>query len=265
MWGSLLLQVDPVSLNASQRIHLVNTVSEYLHLQQEPISLFSNTKALSHIRVCGPSNLKERDLEGDATIRKITELIWRVGCMPKQVLCPQGTFVLESDNLAKQLDVPVCGLRILRTVEAFKKVKRDLRDQPSSHSLSLPTLTGTAKTQGYVTSMQNTKEQMNSRVFNVLQYFSMTKIPSLSNDRSESLSLSFEHITPLLLGPSAYTGSPTVMTTDLQRLPTSLTSGPDLEAPETYGYSHSESSRQAHMKSQGKSTAATGLGVNGVR
>ncbi|XP_055087497.1 uncharacterized protein LOC129457370 [Periophthalmus magnuspinnatus] len=249
IWGNLLLDASPVHLNASRRIHLVNTVADLLHLQGNSISLFSskNFNVYFHemLKVCSPTNLHE-DLEKAATFRNLTQLLWRFGCRSQeQLFFLQDKFsnAFVRDILMKQLDIPVFALRLLCTVEVAHKVKRDLRLDLSTFLSQLSSTTA----QRYTASEAQTFAQTNDITLNHFVQSSDTFASDHTESDMGTLLLSFEdNITPVF---------PTQLhvTTNFPRLPTSLTSGSDQGWSdiwtETYWYSHSESARPVPLKS----------------
>nr|XP_008301174.1 PREDICTED: uncharacterized protein LOC103373134 [Stegastes partitus] len=83
-WATLLLQLNPTTLDANQRIHLVSTMADYLRLLLSFVSLFSQRKPFTlkqdKLRVCRQGGLAEkRDAIGD-----VAEIVWPVGCQEEE-------------------------------------------------------------------------------------------------------------------------------------------------------------------------------------
>nr|XP_019947919.1 PREDICTED: uncharacterized protein LOC109632858 isoform X1 [Paralichthys olivaceus]XP_019947920.1 PREDICTED: uncharacterized protein LOC109632858 isoform X1 [Paralichthys olivaceus] len=130
-WANLLLQLNPVTLNASQRLHLVSTMADYLHLPMGSVCLFTQDKPfmqrLKRLRVSGQSGFAEKaDISGDTA-----ELVWPVGCPGEEGQSDLATVLEHSVKmgaLARLLGASVLEWRILCAPGGlWQRVKRDLQ------------------------------------------------------------------------------------------------------------------------------------------
>lgn len=131
IWAILLIDLKPVTLNATQRLRLVTTMAESLRLHHSSVSLLSSRK---------PFNLKQEKLrvclqgvKQDA-IGNSAELLWRIGCQ-EEVRQSTIAKVLEHSMKAGSLETlvgaPVVGWRVLCLAsERQRKIKRA---QPPTH------------------------------------------------------------------------------------------------------------------------------------
>ncbi|XP_069012854.1 uncharacterized protein [Embiotoca jacksoni] len=135
IWANLLLQVNPVTLDASHRIRLVSTMADYLHLLLSFVSLFTQRKSLllrEKLRVCGQGRLAEKqDAIGD-----VAELLWPVGCLEEERQIDLAEVLkhsMKAGSLANLLGAPIVGWRVLCAAgEVQHKVKRHLQMQKST-------------------------------------------------------------------------------------------------------------------------------------
>lgn len=149
IWASLLLQLNPLTLNASQRIRLVDTMADYLHLPLGFVYLFSRRK--SHIqqqeklRVCRRGGLTRGSGKQDASA-DVAQLLWHFGCQEEQRhdLAKVIEYSVTAGGLDRLLEVPVLGWSVLCASEVVRhKAKRDLQRLKFTptpiNNVSLPT------------------------------------------------------------------------------------------------------------------------------
>lgn len=135
-WANLLLQVNPIHLDASQRIRLVNTMAEYLRLPSGSVSLFSMRKSFSlqqeKQRVCHQGG-QAQSLTGNRTKNQdvIGELLWPVGCQGDErqsSLAMVLEHTTKAGGIARLLGTAVLGWRVVCVPgDIQRKVKRDVR------------------------------------------------------------------------------------------------------------------------------------------
>ncbi|KAG7496234.1 zinc finger protein 768-like [Solea senegalensis] len=109
-WANLLLLLNPVTLDASQRLCLVSTLAGHLHLPVGSVFLFSRRSSLKQqqnkLGVWGQSGLAEMspDVSGD-----VAELLWPVCCPGERR--PDFTQTLEHgmkmEELARLLEATI--------------------------------------------------------------------------------------------------------------------------------------------------------------
>uniref|UniRef100_A0A8P4KJE8 Peptidase S72 domain-containing protein n=1 Tax=Dicentrarchus labrax TaxID=13489 RepID=A0A8P4KJE8_DICLA len=135
IWANLLLQLNPGTLDASQRIRLVSTVADYLHLPLGFVHLYSTRKSFiqEKLRVCRQGGFVEKTTSGhekqDASAGVI-QLLWRVGCQGEEQRSDLARVLEHSvmaGGLATLLEAPVLGWRVLCASEVRHNVKRDLQ------------------------------------------------------------------------------------------------------------------------------------------
>ncbi|CAJ1054921.1 uncharacterized protein LOC122870992 isoform X1 [Xyrichtys novacula] len=124
LWTSLLLDLNPVTLDASQRITLSSSVTNYLSLPKGFVYLFSRQKQEKRQRY-GQGVVTEDTLN---TLGDVAELVWLVSCGKKQL----SDSAERPENTVKQLErfleVPVLGLRVFHSPGGTQhKIKRDLK------------------------------------------------------------------------------------------------------------------------------------------
>lgn len=137
IWASIRLQLNPVTLDASQRIRLVSTMADYLHLPPGFVCLFSRRKSFiqqeKKLRVCRQGGLAEKITRGnekqDASA-DVAQLLWRAGCQGEERqsdLVKILEYSVTAGGLAKLLGAPILGWRVLCSSGVIQhKVKRDL-------------------------------------------------------------------------------------------------------------------------------------------
>lgn len=123
IWANLLLQLNPVTLDASQRIRLVSTMADYLHLPLGFVYLLSRRKSFMQqqekLRVCRQGGLAEKMTRGnekqDAS-GDVAELLWPVGCQGEERqtdLAKVLEYSVKAGGVARLLEAPVLGWRVL--------------------------------------------------------------------------------------------------------------------------------------------------------
>uniref|UniRef100_A0A3Q1F3U5 Uncharacterized LOC110967438 n=1 Tax=Acanthochromis polyacanthus TaxID=80966 RepID=A0A3Q1F3U5_9TELE len=144
-WATLLLQLNPATLDANQRIRLVTTMASYLRLLLSYVSLFSQRKPFmlkqEKLRVCRQGGLAEKQ----AVVGDAAELVWLVGCQKEERLLDLAKVLehsMKTGSLAKLLGAPVLGWRVICAAgEVRYKVKRDLQKRrftPTPHAIVPP-------------------------------------------------------------------------------------------------------------------------------
>ncbi len=148
LWANLLLQLNPVTLNASQRIHLVSTMADYLHLPLGFVFLFSRRKSFiqqqEKLRLCRQGGLGEKITRGNEkqdALGDVAELLWPVGCQGEDRqndLAKVLEYSVKAGGVARLLEAPVLGWRVLCAPGVVRhKVKRDLQRLKSTPTPNL--------------------------------------------------------------------------------------------------------------------------------
>lgn len=129
IWADLLLHLNPVTLDVTRRLSLVNNMASFLHRPVDSVYLFSREHALklrrqNELRVCRRRRPAVRDeVPGD-----VAELMWPVGC-PGADFTPTLEHSVKSGSLAKLLGATILELRILCATNGVQqkiRVKRGL-------------------------------------------------------------------------------------------------------------------------------------------
>ncbi|XP_050933828.1 uncharacterized protein LOC127138954 [Lates calcarifer] len=124
IWANLVLQLNPVTLDASQRLRLVSTMADYLHLPMGSVCLLSSQQ--QKLRVCRQGGLSEKPDVSD-----VAELLWPVGCQAEERQSDLARVLehsVKAGGLARLLEAPVSGWRMLCAPGGLRqKVKRDLQ------------------------------------------------------------------------------------------------------------------------------------------
>ncbi|GLD63064.1 uncharacterized protein AKAME5_001471700 [Lates japonicus] len=125
IWANLVLQLNPVTLDASQRLRLVSTMMDYLHLPMGFVCLLSSQQQ-KKLRVCRQGGLSEKPDVSD-----VAELLWPVGCQAEERQSDLASVLehnVKAGGLARLLEAPVLGWRMLCAPGGLRqKVKRDLQ------------------------------------------------------------------------------------------------------------------------------------------
>ncbi|XP_044041412.1 uncharacterized protein LOC122870992 isoform X3 [Siniperca chuatsi] len=138
IWANLLLQLNPVTLDASQRIRLATIMADYLRLPLGFVYLFSRRKSFiqqqEKFRVCRQGGLAEKITRGNEkqdVSADVAQLLWRVGCQGEERqsdLAKVLEYSVTAGGLARLLEAPVFGWRVLCAPGGVpRKVKRDLQ------------------------------------------------------------------------------------------------------------------------------------------
>lgn len=131
VWASLLLKLNPVTLDARQRFRLVSTMADYLRLQLDSVYLFSMRKSFlqqeERLMVCRQGGLGSTHEKQHSSV----ELLWHVGCQgeeQKSYLVKVLEHSVTTGELTKLLEAPVLGWTLLCVSGLIRdKVKRDLQ------------------------------------------------------------------------------------------------------------------------------------------
>lgn len=127
IWATLLLRLNPVTLDASQRIRLASAMADYLRLPLGFVYLFSRRNPFiqqqEKLRVCRQG--------GQGASRDVAELLWPAGCQGEERqsdLVKVLEYSVKAGGLARLLKAPVLGWRVLCAPGGLRrKVKRDLQ------------------------------------------------------------------------------------------------------------------------------------------
>ncbi|KAM7378196.1 hypothetical protein PAMA_013205 [Pampus argenteus] len=142
-WANIIIQLNPETLDASQRIKLVTTMSDYLH--QPSVYLFSRRKSFTlqqeRLSVCRQGRLAvKQDAMGD-----VGELLWSVSCQGEERQSDLAKVLEHSAKagvLARWLGANILGWRVLcAATEVQQKVKRQLQRSkftPTPNMIVLP-------------------------------------------------------------------------------------------------------------------------------
>ncbi|XP_028287065.1 uncharacterized protein LOC114452117 isoform X2 [Parambassis ranga] len=139
IWANLLLQLNLVTLNATQRLRLVTTMAEYLRLHHSSVSLLSLRKPFilkqEKLRVC------LHGVKQDA-IGNSAELLWRLGCQEEgrqTDLAKVLEHSMKAGSLETLVGAPIVGWRVLCPAsERQHKIKRE-KLTPTPNTAQPPT------------------------------------------------------------------------------------------------------------------------------
>lgn len=131
VWASLLLKLNPVTLDGRQRFRLVSTMADYLRLQLDSFYLFSMRKSFlqqeEKLKVCRQGGLGSTHDKQHSSV----ELLWHVGCQGEERNSNLVKILEQSvttGGLTKLLEAPVLGWTLLCASGLIRdKVKGDLQ------------------------------------------------------------------------------------------------------------------------------------------